>query len=563
MSRSLPKVDVVIIGLGAAGGIASYVLTKAGINVVGLEAGPRLDRGDFIKGLDEISGGYLRNALGEPKFNKEIPTWRPNERTKVTQSYGASGMVNAVGGTSIHYSEQSWRFRTDDFRIRSTIVDTYGEAGVPNGSAVVDWPVTYDEIEPYYDNVERLIGVSGKGGSNPFESPRNRDYPMPPLAADGYSEMMADAMTSLGYHPFPKPAAVASQEYNGRPACTYCGFCTGYGCWNDSKSSTLVSAIAEAEKTGKLEIRPGSRVMKILTNDKGAATAVQYIDGQGEIREQPAGLIILSSYIFENNRLLMLSASPSHPQGIGNGHGQLGKYFMAHQFVTTYGYFAGLSVNKGGGLIAQGLAMDDLDGENFDHAGLGFVRGSLIFPLSSTETQPIGSSRTITPDAPAWGSGYKRWLHENANSVVGVMAQSEFLPYEANYLDLDPSATDAAGVPVIRATFDAYDNEKRQAEYMTGKLKEILGAMGVDQSWGFPVTPNPVNTHGYGGTRMGDDPSESVVNKYGLVHDAPNLCVLGGSTFCSTAGYNPTETIQALAWYAADHIAVNLSALAV
>src|ERR1700730_10970936 len=184
--KVLPKTDVVIIGLGAAGGIASYVLTTAGLHVVGIEAGPRLGANDFTKELDEIAGNSHRNRLGDPKFNKEIPTWRPNANSANQPLSIAIRMMNAVGGTSIHYGTQSWRYRDDDFAARTTTVERYGEKALPKGSAVADWPFSYAELEPYYDKVEYLIGVSGKGGSNPFESPRARDYPMPPLRTMGY-----------------------------------------------------------------------------------------------------------------------------------------------------------------------------------------------------------------------------------------------------------------------------------------------------------------------------------------------------------------------------------------
>ncbi|MCC6314381.1 MAG: GMC family oxidoreductase, partial [Thermomicrobiales bacterium] len=168
MSTPLPKADVVIIGLGAAGGIASYVLTRAGINVVGLEAGPRLDKADFLAHDDEISG-YILHWDGEPKFNKEIPTWRPNVNSPIEPlPIPPINMGNMVGGTSVHYGTQSWRFRADDFKVRSTTVKRYGEAMLPKGTTLVDWPLSYEDLEPYYDNVERLIGVSGQGGSNPF-----------------------------------------------------------------------------------------------------------------------------------------------------------------------------------------------------------------------------------------------------------------------------------------------------------------------------------------------------------------------------------------------------------
>src|SRR5580700_3445270 len=199
-----------MVGLGAAGGIAADVLTAAGRQVVALEAGDRLSSKDFVRQFDELSGSSVRNLMGEPKFNGEIPTWRPNPNVKASPAPSASPMMNAVGGTSVHYSAASWRFRPDDFTIRSHTVARYGEGALPPNSALADWPLTYEMLQPYYDRVEHAIGVSGAGGTNPFEGHRSRDYPMPPLRTSGVSARAAQAMKSLGYHPFPQPAAINS-----------------------------------------------------------------------------------------------------------------------------------------------------------------------------------------------------------------------------------------------------------------------------------------------------------------------------------------------------------------
>jgi gluconate 2-dehydrogenase alpha chain len=472
-------------------------------------------------------------------------------------------MMNAVGGTSIHYGTQSWRFMPGDFQVHSDTVKRYGPEGIPSGATTADWPIGYDDLETYYDKVEYLIGVSGKGGVNPFEGPRTRDFPLPPLRSMGFGDLAADAMTKLGYHPFPQPAAILSEEYDGRPACSYCGFCSSTGCWNNSKSSTLVSAIAHAEATGKLEIRPNSRVMKILSNDTGQVTGVEYVDENGDLQEQPAGVVILSSYIYENVRLLLLSTSDFYKAGMVNNGGQVGKHYMSHAYVGSYGYFPGQRLNLYSGSSGQAVAMDDLNGDNFDHTGLGFIRGAVVF--ASNGNQPIGTSRMVPPSVKGWGSGYKKFLHENPSSVGQVFAQVEPQPYESNFLDLDPDVKDPMGVPVLRVTYSLGDNELKAANYLLEKLQAILTQMGATETWPSypPGLPLPINSHAYGGTRMGDDPAESVVDKYGLAHEAPNLMVLGGSSFPGSSGYNPTETIEAHAWYAADYLAQNLSKVAV
>lgn len=563
MTNPLPKADVVVIGTGAGGGISSYVLTKAGVNVVAIEAGPWLDEGDFTSNLDELGGFDMRNELGKWKVNHEVPTWRPNAQTPVGPTPVPPFLMNnGVGGSTIHWTGQAWRFTNKDFRIRSTTIDAYGEDALPTGSTIADWPLDYAELEPYYDNAEYLTGVSGAGGSNPFEEQRKRDYPMPPLQPRGFAEMVGASMTKQGYHPFPGPAGITSQPYNGRPACTYCGFCTGYGCWTNAKASMHVTAIPEAQKTGKLEIRTNSRVTELLSNDKGEVTGVKYVDDQGQEQEQPAGAVVLSAYTYENVRLLLLSRSGAYPDGLANNHGQVGRNYMAHTYLGANGLFPGHRLNWDSGTAAQGICIDDLNSDNFDHAGLGFIRGGIT--TVGAEQRPIGMSRIVPPDVPQWGLEYRTFLEENAQAIGTVGTQLETLPYEANFIDLDPNKTDPYGIPVVRLTFDIYDNEHTAGKYIGGKLEEILKAAGATKAWGGgdPV-PFAINSHAYGGARMGDDPATSVVNKYSQAHEAPNLLVLGGATFPSTTGYNPTLTIEALAWMAAEHLAENLDSIAI
>jgi gluconate 2-dehydrogenase alpha chain len=558
--KRMGKVDVAIIGLGAAGGIASYVLTAAGLDVVGIEAGPYYTLANFARQLDEIGGGSIRNQLGAAKFNQEIPTWRPDARSATRPVGDAIPMNNGVGGSSIHYGTQSWRYLPENFRVRSHNLERYGPSVLPPGSAVVDWPITYDDLEPYYDKVEYLIGVSGKAGANPFEAHRSRGYPLPPLRSFGYGEMAARTFRDMGYHPFPQPAAILSHAYHDRPGCTYCGFCSGFGCWNNSKSSTLVSAIQEAEKTGRLTIRANSRVIRITSDRGGNATGVEYLDPSGSVVFQPARFVILSSFVYENTRLLLLSRGDAFPHGLSNNHGQVGRYYMSHSYVGVNGLFPGRRLNLFNGATGQAVCIDDLDADNFDHSGLGFIQGSVIF--AGNGNLPIAASGSLAPGVPAWGSAYKAWLHTNANSVGGIFAQQETLPYDANFLDLDPHVKDPAGVPVVRVTYSWGENERKAGAYMYARLTRMAREMGATEVWpSFPPLPLALNSHCYGGTRMGDDPGHSVVDGYSLSHEVHNLAIMGGSTFCNTTGYNPTETIEAIAWRSAEHIAENFAQL--
>jgi len=564
MTNPLPKVDALIIGIGAAGGIASYVLTQAGIDVVALEAGPRRDKAEFLTYYDELQAYPYHNPFADSKANKEIPTWRPDASAPVQPPpVGAIVMDNQVGGTSVHWTGQAWRYRIDDFKIRSSTVDKYGEESLPAGSNIVDWPVTYEEMEPYYEKAEQLTGISGDGGTNPFESPRKNDYPVPALRRTGYGDLAFDGLQKAGYHPFTGPAGMISEDYDGRPACSYCGYCTGHGCWNDAKASTLVSAIPKAEKTGKLEIRTNSRVVKILSNDSGQLTGVHYLDADGVLQEQPAGVVILSTYVYENVRLMLLSTSGFFPNGLGNNAGNVGKWYLAHSYGGAYATFPGQNFNLMSGTGSQSTCIDDFNGDNFDHTGLGFIRGAIVSG-SMAESTPIARSNSLPPGQKGWGADYKKFLVDNMGSASSLFTQLEVLPYDANFLDLDPDTTDDLGMPRIRITFSLYDNEKKASAYINPKLEAVLKSMGAAQTWSYPDPATiPINSHAYGGTRMGDDAAVSVVNKYGISHEAPNLVVLGASDWCSTTGYNPTETVYAHSWFAADYLAQNFQSIAV
>lgn len=559
--KTLPKAEIVLVGLGAAGGIAAHVLTAAGRQVVALEAGESLSSKDFIKDLDEMGASTMRNRMGERLVNRTVPSWRPNADSPTRDPQYPYPTMNGVGGSSVHYGAASWRFYPEDFRIRSSTIERYGEKALPEGTAIEDWPVGYDELETYYDKVEYAIGVSGDSSGNPFEGPRSRPFPMPPLRGKGWTELADRKFRELGYHPFPQPAAVNSVPYGGRAACSYCGYCSGFGCWNDSKGSTLVTTIPLALRTGRLDVRSGCRVTRILVSPDGRASGVRYIDAAGEECEQPASVVILSMFVYENVRRLLLSKSELFPNGLANNSGQVGRHFMTQTYVIVNGQYDDIDVKAFNGLGAQATVIEDFYGDNFDHHGLGFIRGANIATFS--ESRPIGAALNRPPHVPSWGKGYKQWLANGARSVCGIYAQMEVLPYRANFLDLDPSKQDDFGEPALRVTYELYDNERRMADFLEARLTDLHRKLGATHVWTTLRAPaTPWYAHVFGGTRMGPDPATSVVDPWGIAHEVPNLAILGGSLFPSTTGRNPTQTIQALSWRTADYIAENFDRLA-
>lgn len=549
--------DVVLVGLGAAGGIAAHVLTKAGLEVVALEAGPRVDARTVV--FDEI-GNDVRDRLSQPKALHEVPTWRPDESAAAAAAPWPVLMVNAVGGSTLHYPGLSARFQPWNFESRSRVIERYGAGAIPPDSTLADWPLRYEELEPFYDAVECEIGVSGSAGNiarkleprgNHFEGPRRRDYPMAPLRRTGWTEMTSAAARCLGWHPYPAPAAINSEPYNGNPECTYCGFCASNGCYRNAKGSTDANVIPRAEASGLLRIETLARVIRIDVDADGLARGVSYIK-DGRERFQPARTVLLGAFTYENTRLLLLSRSSAYPNGLSNNHGQVGRHFIAHVLPRVFGVFPGRRLNLFSGPWTQATCVDDWNVDNFDHAGLSFVGGGML--TASHELKPIATaSGPLPPAVPRWGSAWKAWLKSHAQSVASVTAQFDSLSYETNLLDLDPVAKDPHGVPVVRVTHRLRANEYRGSEFLREKLEMWLLEAGASETWStesFFVEAR----HCYGGTRMGDDPDASVVDRYGFSHETPNLAVLGASVFPTAGGCNPTLTVQALAWRTAQRL---------
>ena len=565
MATKRKKVDVVIIGMGAAGGIAALPLARAGLDIVALEAGGRHTPRDFVP--DEVRND-LRSWLGRSKALLEVPTVRTDASEDARPPQGKVVMANGVGGSSNHWTGQSWRLVPWNFRERSNTIRRYGAGAIPQAMNVADWPVSYNELEPFYDTAERVMGVSGKAGNlngrkikggNVFEGRRHREYPMPPLRRTDWTQRMDTAAKSLHWNPFPGPAGITSTDYRGRPSCDYHGFCTYNGCHVSAKASTAVTTIPQAEGHKNFKLLTNARVTRILVDRAGRANGVQYVRG-GQTYVQPADVVVLGTYTYENNRLLMLSKSAAHPNGIGNDKGQLGKHYMSHSYLSVYGLFPGHNLNRWSGTGAQSASLDNFDADNFDHSGLGFIGGATLSAFM--EEKPIALSRNTPPSVPKWGSAWKAWVKSNLNAVGSAFAQIPCQPYDHNYLDLDPVAKDPSGMPVIRITFKLGDNETRIAEHLVPRLTEWLKAAGASETWGGDLVPLAVNSHAYGGTRMGDDPATSVVDKWLEVHDTPNLFVLGASCFPSTTSKNPTQTVYATSWRTADHIVRNWRRLA-
>jgi len=556
------KTDVVIVGVGAAGGILAAELGKAGMRVIGLERGPRLTTQDFNP-HDELR--YFQRQDLRPNIKRQPITWRPNANTRANplpvQNYG-----NQAGGGTVHYGAVSWRFHQDDFRTRSQTIEHYGASALPQDSSLADWPLSYADLEPYYDRAEYELGVSGKAGNvqgnkidggNVFEAPRRREYPLPPLRDDQSGVIFRGAAGKLGYHPFPTPRAILSEDYNGRPGCTYCGFCQAFGCHVGAKSSILVTKLPEADATGNFKLLTGAMCYRVNSDNSGRVTGVSYYSPGGSDNTIEADLVILSPFIYDNTRLLLLSKTDKFPNGLANSSSQVGKHLTAHMMANVFVAFDDRYVNVFMGPSAQKHTIDDFNADNFDHGGQSFIRGSQIsIGTINLQGGPIGATTMNPPPGiPRWGAAYRDFLASYFARCAAMVAQTENLPYADQTIDLDPNVRDQWGLPAPRLTYDwRRPNELARVEFMLQKMEELGHAMGASHVWRAPLGPGAPGAHHEGGTRMGSDPKTSVVNRYGQSWDIPNLFIIGSSTFPSMSGFNPTLTIQALAYMNADQI---------
>src|ERR671911_1409632 len=384
--------DVVLVGMGAMGSVVAPVLARAGLHVVGLEAGPWRTRHDFLP--DELgSAYYCRGEMG-PKFLSETPRWRRNEGEPSREATFSLGrMMNGVGGSVIHWGGALRRCHPHHFRYLTHVRESFGEGALPEGHTLADWPVTYDDLEPYYTTVEYLIGVAGNN-DNPFVW-RSKPYPLPSLRPFRTSEIFSKATKEMGLHPYPTPVAVNSEPYNGYPATTYCAWSGGFGPFNDERWHPGLTSVPEALATGNLELRTHCRVVRVLTDSGGHASGVEYVDANGSRRVQEARTVILCGYTFENVRLLLLSGDQRHRGGLGNNAGQVGKHFMTKMWADVYGYFPDVVFNKHTGPAAQMWSLDDFIAADFDSAAHGFVGGGT--PPNKKQQPPVQKKREGLP----------------------------------------------------------------------------------------------------------------------------------------------------------------------
>lgn len=563
MAKVLDKVDVVTVGVGWTGGIIAAELAKAGYQVVGLERGEEDSLKDYNQIKDELKFGHSRNEMMNSLSDDTI-TFRNDLDMKALPIREPENLrigVNTGGGGS-HWAAQYHRNLPYDFEIYSQTVEKYGEGKIPKDMTIQDWGISFEDLEPYYDKFEQMAGISGE--QDPNEPERLNPYPTPPMKEVPSTRLFKDAAENLGYHPIALSAASISEAYENPDGqtingCQYCSFCYSHGCEFGAKSDPIITVIPTAQETGNFELRPHANVTRILYED-GKATGVLYTDLQtGQEYEQPADAIAMTSYTFNNVRLLLLSEI-GRPYDPKTGEGVIGKNFCDHHAAdgagSAQGFFEDKKFNLHMGAGGLGAIFSDFKGDNFDHSDVNFIHGG-VCRITQGGSGPI-SSNPVPKGTPRWGREFKEKSLFYANRSLNVNFMFAVMPNKNHYMDLDPTYKDRKGDPLIRVTFDFTEQEHNLLDYGRDICVEMLEEMGADI-----VEPSEdvehidgsfTFQHSSGGAIMGESPDTSAVNNYSQMWDVDNLFVIGASAFPHFSSANPTGTVGAMAYRAAEGI---------
>ncbi|WP_353184572.1 GMC family oxidoreductase [Bosea sp. (in: a-proteobacteria)] len=574
------KTDVVIVGFGWAGAIMAKELTEAGLRVVALERGPARDTqpdGAYPKVLDELTYNIRKKLFQD--LSRETVTIRHGlgDTALPYRQLGAFLPGDGVGGAGLHWSGVHFRVDPVELRLRSHYEERYGKGFLPEGMTIQDFGVSYEELEPHFDFAEKVFGTSGtawsvKGkvvgadkGGNPFAPDRSNDFPLPAQMRPVSAQRFGKAAAELGYHPYDLPSANASGPYSNpygcqMGPCNFCGYCSGYVCYNYSKASPNVNILPALRQSPLFELRTQAHVLQVdLSADRRTATGVAYVDAQGREVEQPADIVILSAFQFHNVRLMLLSGI-GEPYDPASGQGTVGRNFAYQNMATIKAFFSGeMHANPFIGAGGNGIAIDDFNADNFDHGPAGFVGGSPMW-VNQAGVKPI-SGIALPEGVPGWGSAWKQAVAEYYTHTVSMDAHGAHMSYRDNYLSLDPTYRDAHGRPLLRMTLDWKDNDIRMTRFMAEKMRAVAQAMGPKalrvyvKNFGDRFdTTSYQTTHLNGGAIMGTDRTTSAINRYLQSWDVHNVFVPGASAFPQGLGYNPTGLVAALTYWSAKAI---------
>ena len=523
---------MLVIGAGASGSVAVKHLAEAGVRVVCLEQGPHVDSGEYFG--DKPEWELMAQKRWHPNPNvRDLDSDYPCE---TSASDVNPLMYSAVGGSTILYAAHWQRFMPSDFCVRTL------------DGVAQDWPFAYEDLEPFYDAMDIEMGVSGLGGDPAY--PPGQAPPLPPLPIGRIGMKAAEGMNKLGWHWWPGPNAIPSRPYGGRNACVRRGTCLT-GCPERAKASTDHTHWPAALEHGA-KLITGARVREITVDQSGLASGAIYRDRNGRERHIAADVVVVCANGIGTPRLLRLSRSKRHPDGLANTSGLVGKNLMMHPYAAVSGSF---DENLESWLGPAGQTIQSAQFYETD-ASRGFVRGAKWQVMPSGGPLGMRAAYGGKPLEEAWGAN----LHRTTRKVFGRSFEwgiiAEDLPEESNQVQLDPTLTDSDGIPAPKIVYRNSENTHRMIAFHLARAREAMQAAGaVDMT----VTPlmRDCGWHLMGTARMGADPKTSVVNEWGQAHDVPNLYVYDGSVFVTSSGFNPTGTICAIALRAVKHLIAN------
>ncbi len=539
MSISQSDYDVIIIGAGGGGGVAAGVIAEAGKSVLVLERGQHLGINDVP--LDHLRNHRLslygvntmRDLGGIPRVVNSKPV------SPLDGGYGLNAFV--VGGGTLVYGGQAWRFLPDDFRMAS-------KYGVPEGSSLSDWPISYDELEPFYDKVEWEIGVAGlPHGKSP---PRQRGYPMPQVPDNPSRIVLANAAQQLGWDCGPAPLLINTVPYNGRAACSGCGMCVGFSCPTDGKNGSQNTLLARALATGRCTLTTGAIANKLLTDERGQVVGVSYIveSESGQQQKQVyAKVIILAAAAIETARLLLNTRTDREPNGIGNNSDHVGRHIQGHGYPNASGWFDEPVLDN----VGPGVSIATTQ---FNHDNPGIVGGGML--ANEFIKLPILFQKNCWPhDVPTWGIQAKRHMRDGYLRTLQVQGPVQDIPSPTGRMTIDPDVRDRYGIPVARFSGTQHHETVRTSAYMRDRAAEWLTAAGAKKVRKGAVGPQLTHGQHQAGTcRMGNDPATSVTDAHGRVHSQDALYIADASTHVTNGGFNPVLTLMALAWRVGERV---------
>jgi len=539
------KVNAVVIGAGAGGGIVAKELAEAGLAVLLLE------RGKWNTPFDDLKDD-LRNqrvsVLGAPfgpddeRNPRVVVDALGQERIVVPSDGDYNNNAACVGGGTVSYGAMAWRFMEQDFRMRSTY-------GTVEGSTLDDWPISYQDLEPYYEKAEWEIGVSGDDSNNIFRAPRKRSLPMPPLPPNREYTILKPAAQRLSLHPFDIPMLRNSVPYGGRAPCMRCRWCVGFACEVNAKNGTHNTVIPKALATGNCELKTDCMTKEILTDSTGHVTGVAYFDEHDHLNEQAADIVVVSCGANESARLLLNSKSRLFPNGLGNRYDWVGRNLQGHAYTGAFGLFDFEVYDD----VGPGASIAICD---FNHGNPGLIGGGLL--ANEFIRLPIEFVGQHPSAVRGWGREHKDFMRQWFKRSVGVMGPVQEMPVFDARVQLDPVVKDHWGIPVCRFSGGRHTNDIHVAEYLSSKAEEWLREAGAIKSWrNLPGIGLSGGQHQAGTCRMGNDPKTSVVNKICQVHDVDNLFVIDASVHVTNGGFNPVLTIMANAYRASDMLVRN------